>query len=294
MSQTDTQADQPTTRRHRLQARAKTVVAPAQKRYSGSFAERLWSRLTELDFINKGMLFAAVLLLCAFPFFIVVNALAGHSAATGLARRLGLNQQATAELGHVFAPASSTSASLSGLAYVFFILGGIAAAAAVTDLYQQVFQLKSRGMRNLPHELLWLAVVIGLSLVAGRVGPAVHGSIGPFVYVLGVGFFILFWWFSIWLLLAGRIRWRALLPAAIATAVCWVGMLAVFGLTFSSDVVSDSKKYGPVGVVFALMSFFIAIGVVIILGAMFGVVWQERKHPANSEGSVVTRPQPGS
>ena len=290
MSQTDTQADTPTTRRDRLHARATRVVAPAKKRYSGSFSERLWNRLTELDFINKGMLFAAVLLLCAFPFFIVVSSLFGHSAATGLARRLGLNHNAAADVSHVIAPASSTSAAVSGLAYVFFILGGIAAAAAVTDLYQQVFQLKPRGMRNLPHELAWLAFVIGTSLIASHAAPAIHGAVGPFVYVLGVAVVALFWWFSMWLLLAGRVRWRVLLPAAIATGICWIGMEVAFALTFSSSVISDNKKYGPIGVVFALMSFLIAIGVVIILGAVFGVVWQERKHPEKSDGSSDARP----
>ena len=41
-------------------------------------------------------------------------------------------------------------------------------------------------------------------------------------------------------------------------------------------VISNDRKYGPVGVVFALMSFFIAIGVVIILGAVVGIAWQDR------------------
>jgi membrane protein len=293
MSQTDTQADEPTTGRNGLRASTKKVHARAKKRYSGSSGEQLWNRLTSLDFINRGMLFAAILFLCGFPFYIVVNSLAGHSAASGLSRRLGLNQHAAADLSHVFAPASSTSAAVSGLAYVFFILGGIAAAAAVTDLYQQVFQLEPRGIRNLPREVAWLAAVIGLSLIGSQVGPALHRTFGPIVLgALAVVYFALFWWFSMWLLLAGRIRWRVLLPAAIATAVCWLGMEIIFGLTISSAVISDDKKYGPVGVVFALMSFFIAIGVVIILGAVFGVVWQERKHAVSSEGSVDAKPKP--
>jgi hypothetical protein len=33
---------------------------------------------------------------------------------------------------------------------------------------------------------------------------------------------------------------------------------------------------GPIGTVFALMSYLIAIGVVVILGAVTGLVWQER------------------
>jgi membrane protein len=41
-------------------------------------------------------------------------------------------------------------------------------------------------------------------------------------------------------------------------------------------VVSNNQKYGAIGVVFAFMSFFIAIGVVLILGPMIGMTWEER------------------
>ena len=85
-----------------------------------------------------------------------------------------------------------------------------------------------------------------------------------------------FWWFTIWFLLGGRISWRELFPAAVATAVFWLGMEAVFSVIFSGMVTSDDTKFGPIGVVFALMSWLIAIGVVIILGAVAGIVWRER------------------
>jgi membrane protein len=47
--------------------------------------------------------------------------------------------------------------------------------------------------------------------------------------------------------------------------VFWVGMEAVFSAVFSGMVISDDDKYGP-----------ITIGVVIILGAVAGIVWHER------------------
>ena len=53
-------------------------------------------------------------------------------------------------------------------------------------------------------------------------------------------------------------------------------MLAVFSVIFSGMVTSYDQKYGPIGIVFGLMSFFIAIGVVIILGAAVGLMWQDR------------------
>ena len=77
-----------------LPKRVRGGVKSLERSYSGSSAEHLWNRLNAMDFINKGMLFAAVLLLCFFPFIIVANALAGQSAVTGLVRHLGLNQEA--------------------------------------------------------------------------------------------------------------------------------------------------------------------------------------------------------
>jgi membrane protein len=38
----------------------------------------------------------------------------------------------------------------------------------------------------------------------------------------------------------------------------------------------DARKFGPIGIIFALLSYLIAIGVVVILGAAVGLVWQER------------------
>lgn len=92
---------------------------------------------------------------------------------------------------------------------------------------------------------------------------------------VGLALLVLFWWFTIWFLLAGRITWRAALPSAIATGVCWLGMVVVFSLIFSETVTTNYNKYGAVGVTFGLMSYFIAIGVVIILGAVLGVFWRE-------------------
>jgi membrane protein len=53
-------------------------------------------------------------------------------------------------------------------------------------------------------------------------------------------------------------------------------MEVAFSLFFSGMVISNDKQYGPIGIIFALMAFLIAIGIVVILGAVVGIVWQER------------------
>jgi len=66
-----------------------------------------------------------------------------------------------------------------------------------------------------------------------------------------------------------------------------LGVFASFYL--SSTLVSDSKLYGQIGVVFTLVSWFIAIGAVITLGAVTGAVWQRRRsRSTESSGGPVT------
>lgn len=260
-----------------IRRRVRGGIDAGKQKYAGSTAEQLWGRLASTDFINRGMLFAATLLLFFFPFLIVVEALAGRSAPAALAQRLGLNNQAAADLGHVFTSSAATSSAITGTAWVFFILGGIAAAAAIQDLYERAFDLGRRGVRGMVRGVVWLAVLLGCAWLAGVAGPVLRDAGGPVLLgFIGLVGFTCFFWFTMWFLLAGRVAWRVLLPSAVATAVFWLGMEAVFSAVFSGIVISDDQKYGPIGVVFALMSWLIAIGVVIILGAVTGVVWHER------------------
>jgi len=88
------------------------------------------------------------------------------------------------------------------------------------------------------------------------------------------------------ILLAGRISWRALFPAACATGVLYVAMQTVFSLVFSAMVISNEHTYGPIGTIFALLSYLIAIGIVVILGAVAGRAWHERSSGTGKAGQL--------
>jgi membrane protein len=251
-------------------------IEAGRQKYSGSSADVLWRRLNAVDFLNQGMAFAGTLLLCAFPLLIVADALTGESTARALARRIGLNRRAAGDVGHLFTSSHATLASVTGVAWVFLVLSGFSVAASLQALYQKVFGLDSRTTRDMPRSLIWLVLLAAWLYASGLAGPRLRAG-GPVEFaVVGLVVFTLFWWFTMWLLLAGRIPWRRLLPCAVATGVFWLGMEAVFAVAFSGMVTSDDQRYGPIGTVFALMSYLIAIGVVVILGAVTGLVWQER------------------
>jgi membrane protein len=258
--------------------RARRGAEWGRRRYAGSSAEHLWNRLNALDFIGAGILFAATLLLCFIPFLIVADALAGRSFTETVARHTGLNQQASADLDHLFAPAATTNHAVSGSASaVFFVLGGIAAATALQQLYERVFELDSRGLKDVWRRLIWLAWFFGTGVLSGWLGPQLRHAVGPVLLeIVGLVWATAYWWVTLWILVGGRISWRQLFPSAFATGLFYVGMLIVFSLFFSNMIISEDNEYGPIGVVFAIMTFLIAVGVVIILGAVVGLVWQER------------------
>lgn len=255
--------------------RVQGTTERVRSKFAGSWAGELWGRLGAVDFMNESIMLAATFLLCAVPFLIIATALAGRSAASTLTLRLGLNQQAATDVGHLFASSSATSAAVTGTSWIFFILGGIAAASAVQNLYRQVFQLRP-GKWDKLLALAWLALVVGWTALGSVAGHSFHKSSPALWWIVTIPGFIGFWWFTMWFLLAGRLAWRRLLPCAVATGLFWIGMLVVFHFTFSGMVTSSDQEYGPIGVVFDLMSFFIAIGVVITLGAATGMMWHDR------------------
>lgn len=262
---------------HRAGAgRARRAAEWGRVRYTGSWAENLRYRLNAVELINQAIMLAAMLLLCAVPFMLVASALAGRDAVPTLTRRLGLSDEAATDFGRLFASATATDAAITGMSWVFFVVAGIAVGGSLQQLYQRVFRLPPLGPRDRLRSLVWLAVCVAWIAAGTSVGHAVHGSVPELWWLLNVPAFVGFFWFTMWFLLAGRVGWRRLLPCAVATGVFWVGMVAFFHVFFSGMVISSNDKYGPIGVVLSLMSFFIAIGVVIILGAATGMMWHER------------------
>jgi Virulence factor BrkB len=106
---------------------------------------------------------------------------------------------------------------------------------------------------------------------------------------------VFFWW-TMHFLLAGQLAWSRLIRAAILTALFVLGLELFSSVYFSAAIVSDSRLYGPIGVVFTLLTWFIAIGAVIVLGAVAGATWDQRsgrsrnKHRSIRSGTRRIRP----
>jgi len=257
-------------------------------RYEGSFAQDFLRGLAAVDFGDRIIIFGACLLLSVLPLIIVLSAYAGHHIEDDIAQHLGLSTKGDHVVEGLF------KASVSGFDLAVFVslllsfVGTIAVARSVEVIYERAYDHPPLGraigwLRCLVWVVFVAAIVIGDAAVGKtlRDDPAGAAVISVVEFV---GFALFFWW-SIHFLLAGRETWRAVLPAAIATSGFWLGLGVFAAFYFSSSIVSDSKTYGPIGVTFTLVTWFVAMGAVLTLGAVFGAVWHRRKAKSTEAGA---------
>jgi membrane protein len=258
-----------------------------RQRYDGSAAQDLVNTLGAIEFGDRIILFGAALLLSVLPLIILLSALASQRVDDDIARHLGLGLQGTRILEGLFR-APNVSFNLGVFVSLALSLAGtIAVARSVQVIYERTFeQAHTRGNENLLRCFAWVVVLAGLLILDGEIsGPLRNRPAGSLL--LGLVDFVLvtlFFWWSIHFLLAGRESWTRIGPAAVATAAFWMGLGVFASFYLSSTLVSDSRLYGEIGVVFTLVTWFMAMGAVITLGAVVGVVW-ERRRPRRAEWS---------
>jgi membrane protein len=263
-------------------------VVRAQGRFQGSLVQRVLAQLKELDFGNQAMLFGAGALVSLLPLLILLGAFVSGRVDDDIAVHLGLNRDASNIASHLFtsSPATLNAATVTSL--VFVAGGTVAVASSIQQIYEKVFHQDHRGWRYLYRRLVWVAVMCGVVALETAVAGAVRNAV-PGDWVVDIVTFIFYTPFFLWtmhFLLGGRVHWRQLLPSAIATGLCFVGLGVFSRFYFSPTIISDNTTYGPLGTVFALMTWLAAIGGLIIVGAVAGTVWQNRDKRSAHEQAV--------
>jgi membrane protein len=251
-----------------------------------------WSRLSAVDFMNSALMFAGLFLVCFFPFLAVVDAATGRNTDRTITDRLGLNPQAAHDVDALISTGNQTVSALSVIGAIVLVLFAIGIPGVLQAWYEKVYHQTAPygGLRQFTRKLIWVAVFLAYiwieALVGQQAGPA-GGRLLTFVCEFAIA--VLFWWWTVRFLLDGRIAWRVLFPAALATGFCLTG-LAVFSLLlFSGSIISGENSYGPIGVVLVLLYYLIGAGVCLLLGAVFGQMWSERHqspHPTRSDSQA--------
>ncbi|HWS44425.1 MAG TPA: YhjD/YihY/BrkB family envelope integrity protein [Acidimicrobiia bacterium] len=241
--------------------------------YRGSFAKRLFARLDALDFTNQIVLFGSGLLVTLLPLLMLLSAFANERVDDDIALHLGLDHRAATIVSNLFnkAPAQVNGATITSL--IFMLAGTLAMVSSLQQIYEKVFDQSHRGMRDLPRFIVWVAVLCATVGLASVLGP--RGGL-PVIELVTFAIFTPFVWWTMHFLLAGRVPWRRLFPSAVATGLFAIGLGVFSHLYFSSTIISDHRIYGPIGAMFSILTWLVAIAAVIILGAVAGALWHDR------------------
>jgi membrane protein len=213
----------------------------------------------------------------ALPFIILLSSLANERIDDDLSRHVGLNAQGAHIVRTLFRshPTHAVEPLLTG--FIFTFAGIVAVVASLQVLYERCFELEPRGWRDLPRYIVWTVIVFAILIAEGAVSSPERRAGGTGLEgILGFLTVTVFFWWTIHFLVHGRMPWRRLLRPALVTGVLWVVMAIFSSPYFSSVLIEDSRLYGTIGVVFTLLTWFIVIGSVIVLGAAIGAVWEKR------------------
>ncbi|MEU7015742.1 YhjD/YihY/BrkB family envelope integrity protein [Streptomyces sp. NPDC046385] len=243
-----------------------------------------WNRGREMELMHRAMGFAALSLLTLVPLLIVVAAAdlaSGQGFARWLIQGLGVSQVSQEEVERLFGQPGQALQRTTAFGLAALAAFGVTFGSAVQTGYERVWDLPTARWHTMWRHVVWLAVLVA-ALLLFVANPAPEDS-PPGVTVLVavgdlVGTFLFFWW-SQRFLLCGRIRWRALLPGAVLTALGLLGLRIFSQFVFSPLIASNAVTYGQFGTVLVLQSWLVGVGFVVYGGALAGRLVHEHLVP---------------
>lgn len=251
-----------------------------------------WNVHKRFGELNGGYLASAITLssfLSLFPLLLVAIAVIGFFSADDptLARDtvkfLGLSgsSEAATIVTDAIETAEDSRAAASIVGTIGLLWSGLGLVAALQYVYDTVWQVTGRGMKDKLVGLLWLvggAVLFASSFAVTSVIGALPGFLAPVNLVVGIGLsFGLFIW-TAKVLPHRDIGFKALVPGAVVGAVGLEILKVLGGIYVPRAVASSSAMYGSIGVVFAILAWLLFFGRLVVYSAVVNVVRWEEEH----------------
>jgi membrane protein len=255
-----------------LSLRSHRLVRAAAVKATAASVRDFFERLVSVRVVESSIVLAAQAFLALFPLVIVVSAVIPRSASNSLLNelhdRFGISGSSESALRTVLVDRNSIQQSLSIISVLLVLGSATAFTRALQRVYQYAWGLPKLGLRGLWRGFAWL---LGLVAYLGLISVVAHfvrdgAVVQPVVIVLG----FVMWWWTPFILLGGRVRARALLPAAIIiTIAMWIASL-VSSLVVPRAIRNSETSYGPIGAVFAFESWLVILAGILVVGTVLG------------------------
>ena len=261
----------------------KTVSASIRERIEATMtlARPILDRLIAVGSIQSAIVIAAQAFMAVFPLLIAVIAYSpakvGNTISTFMRTRLGLSST-TAQVQQLVSTRSELQNSLSIFGLIVVLASATSFTRALQRVYERSWQLPPGGVRGSLRGLLWLIGLViyffMLAFMFELTSSRTTGISALRLVLSGVTAFGL-WWMTPFLLLCGRVRWRALVLTGLLTGIVLVVAGKVSTVIMPRIVSSNERKYGTIGAVFAIQSWLVVMACIIVGAAILGAITTE-------------------
>lgn len=268
--------EHPATGRRRAAARAMLIrvldVVPG--------ARRTLADLLRIEVIDRSMVIAAQGLLALTPLLIVVAAFLPDDLAASLGSRfedvMGIEGSSAPIRDTLSADQVQTQTGVAG--FLLALASAISFAKAIQRMHERVWERPHfGGLIGMRRCFVWLiGWLLCLQLVAlvGQSFAQVAAS-DMLRLTLKVVLGTLVWWWTAHALLLGRVRWNDLLCGALLTAIGSTALVQGSRLVMPRYVEANVAQFGPLGLIFAVATWLIAFGGVMVVSTVLGRVLTE-------------------
>jgi membrane protein len=261
--------------------RARSAARHWARRLESTAVGGLWSRLLEVEFVDRSVALAAKLFVSFFPLLVVAAALTRDGIqqriAAAVMDRLGVTGPALDLVQQAFTSAEATRAATGLLGLLLVVAFAVSFTTALQRVYLRAWRRPpGGGIRNKARGALWVGGALIYIMVLALVRDVIAGNAGiASAWVLSVVVGTVLWWWTAWLMLRGEVRWRPLLPTAVFTAL-GISLYAMGAdLWMPVTVAGNFAQFGAFGIALSFVTFFTGMAFVIVIGAAVGPVLAE-------------------
>jgi membrane protein len=249
-----------------------------------SQAGHVQRRFAQADLANQALILAALGFALLVPVLVTLAALlplgSADSLPAGVASRLGLSPEAVTALQRLFPTRAEVRGASTLFGTVFTLLSAYAWPTALQHGLEIAWGVPSRGWRGLWRPLVWLTIFVVVGAVLITLPPS-HALAEPWrtllLVLLGTPLVFGWAWWTQHFLLRRAVSWRLLLPGAIAMTIGLLGLRLAAALVLSEAITSNYRQYGPLGIVFMLLTWLTAFSFVMLGGPMLGAALHEHR-----------------
>jgi uncharacterized BrkB/YihY/UPF0761 family membrane protein len=242
---------------------------------------RVWERMLENEFIDRGVALAAKAFVSFFPVVIVVAAFAPPAVRAAishaLGHRSGISGQSLAIFHSAFATSDSVRRATGVLGLIFTIYYINSFTSALQRAYTRAWRRPSSGLvYGYALGAVWLVGILAYFSLIGAMRAAFGGGPGFVLFgFLALAAAIGLWWIMPWVMLRRQVRLRVLLPTGVLTGLGLTAYGATSPLWMPTAITQNQHQFGFFGVALTMVTWLSGAAFIIVGSACAAPVLAE-------------------